>query len=178
MSATASTFSTIVGILILITQISVVVLLLGLIIKKYLPAPIRTHFERHGLKWATLMAFLGFLGPLVYSELLRFDPCFYCWYQRIFMFPLALILPLGVFRKETAVKPYGILLAVVGAAISLYHILLQWSVISSTSTPCGVVGQSVSCNSIFVHEFGYITIPMMAFTAFVAIIVFLVYQKK
>jgi disulfide bond formation protein DsbB len=94
------------------------------------------------------------------------------------MFPLALSLPLGIFRKESSFKPYGMLIAGLGAVISAYHIMLQWGVISSADASCGAVGQSVSCNVVFVHAFGYITIPMMALTAFVAIFVLLAYQKK
>lgn len=153
-------------------------LLAGLIFKNYLPQAVQSHLHTHGMKYAALVAFFSFLGPLGYSELLYFEPCKFCWYQRIFMFPLALLLPFGIFRKETSFKPYGMLLAAVGAAISLYHILMQWSIIPSSGTACSTIGQSVSCNVIFVHVFGYITIPMMALTAFLAILVLLAYQKK
>ncbi|MCB9808770.1 disulfide bond formation protein B [Candidatus Nomurabacteria bacterium] len=123
-----------------------------------------------------IVALAAFLGPLGYSEIIGFEPCFFCWWQRIFMFPLSLLLSLGVFRKETSIKPYAMLLAGIGACISLYHVLLQWGAVS-TSTACGVVGQSVSCSVMFVYQFGYITIPTMALTAFVAILVLLGYQK-
>lgn len=168
----------ILGILIIATQIGTLILLAGLIFKNYLPQAIKDHFHTHGMKYAAIIAFFSFLGPLGYSEIFHFEPCKFCWFQRIFMFPLALSLPFGVFRKETSFKPYGMLLASVGAAISLYHVLMQWGVISSAGTSCGVVGQSVSCNVIFVHVFGYITIPMMALTAFLAILVLLGYQRK
>jgi len=178
MSSAGNMYSLVLGILVVATQLSTVILLIGLVFKNYLPATIKEHLQFHGLTYAASIAFLAFLGPLGYSEVLGFDPCKLCWYQRIFMFPLALGLSLGVFRKETSFKPYGMLLAGIGASISLYHVLMQWGVISSASASCGVVGQSISCNVIFVHVFGYITIPVMALTAFVAIMVLLGYQKR
>ena len=177
MSPALQSYSTILGILVVLTQISIAIMIAGLIFKSYLPTPLKEHLQNNGLKYAALVAFAAFLAPLGYSEIFGFEPCKFCWYQRIFMFPLALSLPLAAYRKEIVIKPYAMLLAGVGAAISLYHVLMQWGVISSASSSCGVVGQSVSCNVIFVHTFGYLTIPMMALTAFVAIIVLLAYQK-
>lgn len=171
------TYSLILGILVLITQIAIVVLIAGLIFPNYLPHRIKQHLNLHSMKYALGVAFAAFLAPLGFSDIYGFPPCFYCWYQRIFMFPTTIILALGTYRKEVAIKPYAMMLAITGACISLYHVLLQWSVISSSSTPCSIVGQSVTCNTIFVHEFGYITIPMMALTAFVGIVVLLGYQK-
>lgn len=178
MSSTGNIYSIILGILIIVTQIGTIILLAGLLFKYYLPEAIKSHLHIHAMKYAAIIAFFSFLGPLIYSEIFYFEPCKFCWYSRIFMFPLSLLLPFGIFRKENSFKPYGMLLASVGALISLYHVLMQWSIIPSAGTSCGVVGQSVSCDVIFVHVFGYITIPMMALTAFVAILVLLGYQKN
>ena len=177
MTTALQNYSTILGVLVVLTQVSILILLAGLVFKSYLPEPMKKHLHKNGMKYAALVAFAAFLGPLGYSEIFNFEPCKFCWYQRIFMFPLSLSLPFAEYRKEITIKPYAMLLASVGALIALYHVLMQWGVISPASTSCGVVGQSVSCNVIFVHTFGYLTIPMMALTAFAAIIVLLVYQK-
>ncbi|MFT4283139.1 MAG: disulfide bond formation protein B [Candidatus Woesearchaeota archaeon] len=111
------------------------------------------------------------LGSLYYSEILSFNPCLLCWYQRIFMYPLVILLGVDLFLKEKTRKS-TIILSVIGALIALYHYIVQLSSVFS----CNVGG--VDCAIRYTFGFGYITIPVMAFTAFLLIAMLSYLNKK
>jgi disulfide bond formation protein DsbB len=94
------------------------------------------------------------------------EPCTLCWYQRIAMYPLALILGIAAWRSEWAVRRYAAPLAVIGALIAGYHVVLQ-RVPSLPSTGCSV---TAPCSAIDLERFGFVTIPFMALAAFAAIL--------
>ena len=118
---------------------------------------------------------------LVYSEVLHFAPCFLCWYQRIFLFPLVFIFAVALWNKDKNVLKYALPLTIVGFAISVYHNFEYYFAESNSSLPCDASG--VSCYQHLVSEFnGYISIPMLSLTAFFSILVLLLvvhfYGKK
>lgn len=119
---------------------------------------------------AWLIAGASTLGALFFGEIVQVPTCVLCWYQRIFMFPLALILPLGLFPFDRKVVRYALPLAAIGGLIALYHVLLVAGVIPETLQPCT---QGVPCREQVIVWFGFITIPLMAFLAFAAIVVLL-----
>jgi disulfide bond formation protein DsbB len=80
------------------------------------------------------------------------------------MYPQSILFGMALWKNDGTVRRYAITFSVIGALISGYHYLLQRGVSSSIS--CGAVGYSVSCAQVFVMNYGYITIPLMAFTAF------------
>ncbi len=125
--------------------------------------------------YSLIVSMLATLGSLWYSEVLGFEPCKLCWFQRIFMYSQALIFIVAILKKDKNVFYYSFILSVFGGAIALYHYLLQLGLVPGTS--CGVVGYSVSCAKKFVLQFGYITIPMMTLTAFLMIILFGIISK-
>ncbi|MDA7027441.1 disulfide oxidoreductase [Bacillus sp. CLL-7-23] len=108
------------------------------------------------------------IGSLYFSEIRRFIPCELCWYQRIMMYPLVLILGIATFQGDARVKKYVIPLAAVGAIISLTHYLEQKLPWFSGIKPC-VTG--VPCTGQYVNWFGFMTIPFLALTAFILIII-------
>jgi len=118
---------------------------------------------------AFLVALVSTLGSLFYSEIAGYDPCKLCWIQRILMYPQALLLGSVLFWKRglEIISKNSFILSVVGAAIAGYHYLLQIGVTESAS--CGLVGYSSSCSQVFVMNWGYITIPMMALSGFLLI---------
>jgi len=122
-----------------------------------------------------VVALISMLGSLTYSDVLGFAPCKLCWYQRICMYPEVFLLGLALIRKEKAILPYAFLLAVIGEVIALYHYVIQLGVLPA---PCTVSGYSVSCAKVFVLQFGYITIPLMAFTAFILIMLLMILGKR
>jgi len=123
--------------------------------------------EAHGLYLALLAAWIATLGSLYFSEVMHFVPCRLCWFQRIFMYPLAILVPIGLLRRDRGLPVYVLPLAVSGIAVSSYHLLVERGFIRE-STACRV---TVSCALRWINWFGFITIPLLAFTAF-AIIIF------
>lgn len=132
--------------------------------------------EKNGITLALVAAAAALLGSLFYSEIAGYDPCKLCWYQRIFMYSQVVVLAVALWKKERHGGMYCLALSAIGAAIAGYHYLMQIGAISSL--PCSAVGYSASCSQRFVTQFGYITIPMMSFSVFVLIIVFLLLAKN
>lgn len=129
----------------------------------------------HGILFAFIFSLIATLGSLFYSDVAKFQPCELCWYQRIFMYPNAVLLGFALLRKEKSVINYSLLLSVIGIIISAYHNYIYYGGASITS--CSAGGLGASCVRKFVAEFGYITIPMMALTAFAMVIFFLLLAK-
>lgn len=132
-------------------------------------------FSKNGMFFAFIVALIAMFGSLTYSDILMYEPCKLCWFQRILMYPIVVLLGLGLLRKDSAIAFYGLILAILGAPIAVYHYLVQLGLIKAG---CSTVGYSVSCAKYFTMSFGYITIPMMALTAFGLIIVFLSLYRK
>ncbi|MBW2420410.1 MAG: disulfide bond formation protein B [Deltaproteobacteria bacterium] len=106
------------------------------------------------------------LGSLFFSEVMELPPCSLCWVQRIFMFPLCIILLLGLFPFDPQVVRYALPLAAIGAAVALYHLLLQAGLIPESAAPCR---QGVSCSDAQVEIFGFVSIPMLSLLVFASV---------
>ncbi|MFA5083130.1 MAG: disulfide bond formation protein B [Hydrogenophilaceae bacterium] len=119
---------------------------------------------------AWLIAATSVLGALFFSEVMKLAPCELCWWQRIFMFPLALILPLGLFPFDPRVVRYALPLALVGWAFALFHWLLVLGVIPESIRPCV---RGVPCSEVTFEWLGFINIPLLSVLAFSAIIALL-----
>lgn len=126
--------------------------------------------KKHSFHFAFLLALGAILGSLTYSEILKFPPCTYCWWQRIFMYPQAVLFAVGIYLKDMKVWITGIILSLIGASFSLYHILLQAG-IRASGAPCEALG-GVACTKIDVLVFGWLTIPMMCLVLFIGILTF------
>ena len=120
------------------------------------------------LAWLT--ATLATLGALFISEVMVLAPCVLCWYQRIFMFPLVFILALGLFPFDPKVVRYALPLGVIGLAVAAFHLLLVAGYIPETLTPCR---QGIPCSTVQIEWFGFVTIPLLSFLAFLTISVLL-----
>ncbi|KGI83889.1 MULTISPECIES: disulfide oxidoreductase [Exiguobacterium] len=126
--------------------------------------------NRYGLYLAWVVSITAVLGSLYFSEIRGFIPCELCWIQRIFMYPIALILAIAVFREDSSIKFYVLPLSIIGFCISFYHYLVQKVPGFSEVRPCE---QGVSCNAQYIDWMGFITIPFLALTAFFLITVIL-----
>lgn len=124
---------------------------------------------------AWVQALIATVGSLIFSEILHFPPCTLCWYQRIFMYPIVFILPVGIINKDKKVHRYVLPLAVVGFVISVYHNLLYYQVLPESAAPC-VSG--ISCTTKFIEWFGFVTIPFLSSIAFAVIIACMWYAQK
>lgn len=158
----------------MVAQASVVVGIVALLL------PMGNPLVRFGMRWGLWIAFsaalLATAGSLYYSEIAHFEPCKLCWEQRIFMYPQVIVLGLALLRKNRDYFWLSIILSVVGGFISTAHYLLQRTGISIV--PCSAVGYSSACAKNFVLQFGYITIPFMALSAFGLIIVSLLLDRR
>lgn len=122
---------------------------------------------------AAAIATTCMLGSLYFSEVVNYVPCRLCWYQRIMMYPLAIILIIASLRRDSKIGWYAVPLATIGASISTYHWLLE----RFPNLDAGACDVQVPCELIWFEEFGFVTLPFMAFTGFFAIIVFTTLPK-
>ncbi|MGI9431399.1 MAG: disulfide bond formation protein B [Myxococcota bacterium] len=106
------------------------------------------------------------LGSLFFSEVMELPPCSLCWAQRIFMFPLAIILAFALFPFDPRVVRYALPLAILGGGVALYHLLLQFGIIPESAAPCR---QGVSCADAQVEIFGFVSIPMLSLLVFASV---------
>lgn len=116
-------------------------------------------------KITALVAIGATLGSLYFSERAGFVPCELCWYQRIAMYPMAVIVPLAILRRDREIMNYAFVLAAIGFVISAYHISVQWS--ENESNFCTI---DDPCSAKWVEAFGFVTIPQMAAMSFFLII--------
>lgn len=114
------------------------------------------------------------VGSLFFSEVMKLPPCVLCWYQRIAMYPLVLILPIGILSQDAKLRRYSLPLALVGLTIASYHVLLYYGVIPESIVPCT---QGVSCTSRQIEWWGFITIPLLSWLAFTLISISLIFYR-
>lgn len=122
----------------------------------------------HGLALMFIVAITAMLGSLYFSEISGWTPCKDCWLQRIFMYPQVILLALALWKRDAKIAPYILALCLIGMCFSAYHYFIQMQNIiaspTNPATPCDASG--VSCVKTPFVEFGYITIPLMALTAY------------
>lgn len=121
----------------------------------------------NGLYLAWIVAVVATLGSLYFSEILQYIPCKLCWFQRIFMYPLTIILGIAAVKKDYKITAYVMPLTIIGGTTSVYHYLIEKTeFFKSTDTFCGAVNP---CDIEYINWLGFITIPFLALTAFVLI---------
>jgi len=125
---------------------------------------------------AWVVAIVATIGSLYFSEVRKFAPCILCWYQRICIYPLVLLIPIGIITKDKHLSHYTLSLSIFGLLIAIFHNLLYYGVIPESSTPC-ITG--VSCITKYVEYFGFVSLPLLSLLSFVIIIVsMLIYRKQ
>jgi disulfide bond formation protein DsbB len=122
-------------------------------------------WQQYGPYLALATALTAMLGSLYYSEIAGFVPCTLCWYQRILMYPLTLIMLAGIVKQDRSLPDYVLPFSVIGTGVSTYHYLIQLGIVSH-SNACSV---GIPCGLRYVNYLGFVTIPFMALTAFVII---------
>ena len=114
--------------------------------------------------WATSV--IAMFGSLYFSEIRQYEPCLLCWYQRILMYPFALILGIAVVKKDYRITLYTMVMSGIGALVSLYHYSLQKvPFMADNADTCG----RVPCTGQYINWLSFITIPFLAFIAFIII---------
>jgi disulfide bond formation protein DsbB len=121
------------------------------------------------------VALVATLGSLYFSEIRGFPPCVLCWYQRIAMYPLVIILAVGILLKDRKLTWYALPLSLVGGAIALYHVLLYYHIIPESAAPCTL---GISCTTEYIEWLGFITIPFLSLIAFAGITICLILYNQ
>ena len=126
---------------------------------------VRAVVRRRALMIAGSVAVAATLGSLYFSEVADFIPCKLCWYQRIAMYPLAVLLVMAAVRRDQSMLLYVRVIALLGLAVSAYHVWIQW--FPEKSNFCEFDNP---CSARWVEAFDRVTIPQMAGLSFVLII--------
>jgi disulfide bond formation protein DsbB len=123
--------------------------------------------------WAAfVVAAIATGGSLFFSEIAHFVPCELCWYQRICLYPLSILTLFLAFHSDHRAARYLLPLPLVGAGVSIYHVLIENKVIKEPAQ-CLISAPGTGCGTKWINEFGYMTIPTLALTAAVLLIGFL-----
>jgi disulfide bond formation protein DsbB len=109
------------------------------------------------------------LGSLYFSEIADYVPCRWCWFQRIAMYPIAIVALVAVVRRDAGARWYLLPMAVIGAGMSTWHYLLEWNP-QWEGESCSLFGPA--CSAPWFRQFGFVTLAFMALCGFVAVIVF------
>ena len=132
-------------------------------------------FMRHGLYLAWVITLIATLSSLYYSEVLKWEPCKLCWYQRTSIFPLTIILGIAAFRMDRKIVDYVLPVVVIGALFSIYQIIERKLPISKKIPICGL---NADCLPKQYEFFGVFSIPFMSLLVFLLILFFLVLAQK
>jgi disulfide bond formation protein DsbB len=123
------------------------------------------------LSW--LISIVATIGSLYFSNIMMLPPCSLCWWQRICMYPLVILFSVAFIRKDQNSIFYTTPLIIAGLIISIYHNLLYYGLIEQSIIPCT---SGVSCTSITIKWLGFITIPLLAGTAFTLLFILSIYS--
>jgi disulfide bond formation protein DsbB len=126
------------------------------------------------LFFAWIISMVSMFGSLFFSEIMMFPPCVMCWYQRICMYPLSVILLVALFSNDKNVFKYALPLVLLGLFFAIYHNLLYFGIVPETLAPCS---QGVSCTSDYINWFGFITIQLLSLVGFALIFILLLLIK-
>lgn len=133
--------------------------------------------KKHNLLLAWIVAVIAMSGSLYFSEIKNFIPCDWCWYQRILMYPLVLLLGIATFKKDYGIVKYTLPMAALGSIVAFLHYGEQkFKLITSIF---GDTCQSgVPCGAAYINWAGFITIPFLSLVAFILIFMLLSFNKS
>lgn len=135
-------------------------------------SPFFAFFHRYALYFAWVVSIVAVGSSLYLSEIMKFIPCNLCWYQRIFMYPIVIVLGIACYYQDRRIIRYVLPLSIIGGCVSVYHYLEQQIPALAKAIPCTV---GVPCSEDYLDWFGgYVTIPFLALIAFVLISALLV----
>lgn len=163
---------------------AVIVLLVLRLMKMPIGGRVTEWLACHGLLLMLIVAAVATSGSLFFSEIALFAPCKDCWLQRIFMYPQVVLLGIALYRRDRDIAYSILALSVLGIFVSVEHYAEQWAAIldpiaHDPQKPCDLSG--ISCSAMYIFEYGYITIPLMAMTGFALNILgstLMILQKK
>lgn len=171
-----SNITVVVAFLTLLSNIFFVVFVALLLIKKDFRNYIYTIVNKYVLELIFATSMSALVGSLLYSNVAGFPPCELCWIQRIFMYPQALLSFMAMIWRDKRMVTYLFPMSVLGGLLAFYHSLTNWG-LGGGILSCTSAGGD--CSRVYVLEYGYITIPFMAFTTFAyLILISIIYYKS
>jgi len=141
--------------------------------RKNLPQTSQTGWSLLFAAWIVVTT--ATLGSLFFSEVMGVPICVLCWYQRIAMYPLVLILALGLFPYDPRVVRYASALVVAGWLTALFQVLLVIGIIPESVQPCV---QGIPCSDTHISIFGFLNIPALSLLTFTLVGILLFYSHK
>lgn len=160
--------------LVILSHIVFVIMALAAVSNSSLRSKIINFFGKYAILFAFLLSLTAISSSLFYSELIGYEPCVLCWWQRIGLYPLVLIFGMALWKKRDSAFLYAVPLATFAALLAVYH---SYVYMGGTSVlPCTALGGA--CAKIYVMEFGYITIPSMSLSIAVYILSLAWVHKK
>lgn len=131
-------------------------------------------FKKNSIYIAWAVALVATLGSLYFQYGMGLPPCVLCWFQRIAMYPLVLVLGAGILKRDSSIAAYSLPMTLIGLGVAIYHNLLYYHIIPESIAPCT---QGISCTTRQLEWGGFITIPLLSLVAFIIITVCLVAYK-
>nr|WP_255552608.1 disulfide oxidoreductase [Fictibacillus sp. 7GRE50] len=124
---------------------------------------------------AWIASIVSMVGSLFFSEVMKFVPCNFCWYQRILMYPLVILLGVAFYQQDHNVTRYVLPLSIMGIIVSGYHYALQKIPALKAFEVCT---SGVPCSGQYINWLGFITIPLLAFVGFTTITICMLWMRK
>jgi disulfide bond formation protein DsbB len=137
--------------------------------------PIARFLGKNSISLTFITCLLSIIGGLFYSSIAGFQPCVLCWWQRIFLYPQAVILAIAFFTDDEHIHKYSLALSSLGILVSIYNVYLQFG--GTDAINCSA-GGATSCSIRYFVEYGYITIPTMALTAFTLLLILMLFRRN
>lgn len=135
----------------------------------------KSFLKNYSLYLAWLITLIGLVCSIFFGEMLHHEPCRLCWLQRICLFPLALILGIGVYRNDSRIAIYAFPLALLGALLALYQVLGMFVPAFHTK---GLCGSRTNCSENMVELWGFLSFPLVSLAGFILLSFFLWMAKK
>jgi disulfide bond formation protein DsbB len=145
---------------VLASHVLLIILLLAFVFRRTWGREVFSFISKHAILLAFLVSSVAVLGSLFYSEIMGFEPCILCWWQRVLLYPLPIIFGTALWKKDRSPFLYAVPLAVLSAVTALYQ--SYTSLGGGSILPCTAVGGA--CSRVYVLAFSYITIPFMSLT--------------
>lgn len=155
-----TTITSVITTLTLFSHFVFIYLILAFIFKKSWGGDIIKFIGKYGIILSFITALSAVIGSMIYSNVVGYEPCELCWWQRIFIYPQAILFLIAWIKKDRKIFTYTIWLAILGALVGTYHSFINLG--GHSPLPCAAEG--AACAKVFVFEYGYITIPMMSLT--------------
>jgi disulfide bond formation protein DsbB len=131
--------------------------------------------KTYSLYLAWLVTLAGLIFSLVLSNIYHWPICHLCWYQRMCLYPLVVILGIACFREDTRISLYTLPLTIIGGLLALYQYLEQ---MIPGFAPIDVCGSGPSCSDVHMKLLGFITLPFISMVGFVVISILLFFGLR